>query len=64
MPIFEYKCRDCGHLTEVLERAGAKGKHACEKCGSRQMEKVLSVFGLGGGGGSTTCGPTGSSPFR
>ena len=64
MPIFEYKCRDCGHLTEVLERAGTKGKHACEKCGSRQMEKVLSVFGLGGGGGSAACGPSGSSPFR
>jgi len=64
MPIFEYKCRDCGHLTEVLERPGAKEKHACEKCGSRQMKKVLSVFGLGGGSGSAACGSTGSSPFR
>jgi len=44
MPIFEYKCGDCGSVTEFLEKAGFKGKHACEKCKSNKMEKMLSTF--------------------
>ena len=24
MPIFEYRCNECGHVTEFLEKAGAK----------------------------------------
>ncbi len=63
MPIFEYKCNTCGHVTEVLEKAGSKKKHVCEKCGSTQMEKMLSVFRAsvpaGSTSGSGSC-PTGT----
>lgn len=44
MPIFEYRCSDCNHVTSFLEKAGARGPHACEACGSRQTEKCFSVF--------------------
>ncbi len=44
MPIFEYRCTDCGHVTEYLEAADAKGKHACESCGGRETEKEFSKF--------------------
>ena len=50
MPIFEYRCGKCGHLTAFLEKAGTKGRHACEECGSTQTEKVLSTFAAQSGG--------------
>ncbi len=44
MPIFEYKCRQCGHVTSFLEKAGAKGSHRCEKCQSGKTDKAFSTF--------------------
>ncbi len=44
MPIFEYRCDDCGHVTEFLEPANARRKHACEGCGSEAVSKVFSTF--------------------
>ena len=44
MPIFEYRCKECGHLTEFLEASGAGGPHACEECGSKKTEKAISAF--------------------
>jgi putative FmdB family regulatory protein len=42
MPIFEYACRDCGHEFETLVRSSDTA--ACAACGSRELEKKLSVF--------------------
>ncbi len=44
MPIFEYECAKCKHVTSFLEKAGAEGPHACEKCGSKKTEKLFSSF--------------------
>jgi len=64
MPIFEYRCKKCGQVTEVLEKAGAENKHKCANCGSEKMEKLLSTFGVGqnlsSSGGSC---PTGTCPL-
>jgi len=65
MPIFEYQCKKCGHVTEVLEKAGAKDKHTCAKCGSSEVVKLLSSFGVGRSGtssSSSSC-PTGTCPI-
>jgi putative FmdB family regulatory protein len=64
MPIFEYKCKACGHVTEVLERPGNKARHTCGKCGSPKVEKLLSAFGVGKGSSSAagSC-PTGTCPL-
>ncbi|WP_460167332.1 FmdB family zinc ribbon protein [Thermostilla marina] len=43
MPLFEYRCEDCGHVTEFLEKAGNTDEHTCEKCGSTRMMKLLSL---------------------
>ena len=53
MPIFEYQCKKCGHVTDFLEKAGAKKSHACEQCGSKATEKVFSTFAVKGGTPST-----------
>lgn len=64
MPMFEYRCKKCGHVTEVLERAGSRSRPTCEKCGSVQMEKLLAAFSVGKGrpSSSSSC-PTGTCPL-
>ena len=69
MPIFEYRCKECGHVTSFLESAGKAGEHVCEKCGSKDTEKVFSAFAVktsgvstGSSGSAPSC-PTGTCPF-
>ena len=66
MPLFEYRCKECGHLTEFLEKADAKAQHKCEECGSKKTDKILSAFSVGKGGSSGSAGascPTGTCPL-
>ena len=44
MPIFEYRCSECGQVTAFLEPAGRRGRHACEHCGSKSTRKMISTF--------------------
>ncbi|HEQ60869.1 MAG TPA: zinc ribbon domain-containing protein [Firmicutes bacterium] len=61
MPIFEYVCKDCGAAFELLIRGESdRESAACPRCGSRQMDKQFSVFGMSGvesrgGGGGSSC---------
>ncbi len=41
MPMFDYKCRGCGHLFEVLV-FGGQGV-ACPECASADVEKQLAM---------------------
>lgn len=54
MPIFEYKCGQCGHVTEVLTKSRKAAKPTCEKCGGSEMAKLLSGFAVGQGKSSAT----------
>lgn len=47
MPIFEYKCSQCGRISEFLETGGSKKARKCAHCGSRKLKKQLSVFAAG-----------------
>jgi len=47
MPIFEYRCTKCGHVSEVLIKGGRRRVPRCEKCGSRRTKKVFSSFAVG-----------------
>ena len=65
MPIFEYRCKKCGHVTSFLEKFNSRQAHACEKCGSKDTAKLLSTFSAKSGGASTdssSC-PTGTCPL-
>ncbi len=62
MPIFEYRCAKCGHITEFLEGIDSKGKHICEKCESDTLKKVMSVFSANVEGGSTSGDSSSSCP--
>lgn len=52
MPIYEYECRRCGDKTELLVRSG-DDLPRCHTCGSQEMEKLFSAFGLSSGGSFT-----------
>jgi putative FmdB family regulatory protein len=51
MPLFEYHCRDCGKRFEAF----VTGSHrpVCPSCKSEDLEKLVSVFGVGGPAGSS-----------
>lgn len=44
MPIFEYRCERCGHVSSFLEKSDSRRKHTCQECGSADTEKVFSTF--------------------
>ncbi|MDX8414776.1 FmdB family zinc ribbon protein [Intestinicryptomonas porci] len=43
MPIFEYKCKKCGKVFEVV-LTSSKRKPKCPACNSSALEKLISVF--------------------
>jgi putative FmdB family regulatory protein len=64
MPLYEYRCRDCGDRFEVLQRLG-EGPEAlsCRGCGVGSLEKQFSTFATAGspsvadgGRGAVDCG--------
>ncbi len=50
MPLFEYRCRDCEKRFEQFVLGDAKPR--CPSCEGRKVDKLLSVFAVGGGGGA------------
>jgi putative FmdB family regulatory protein len=46
MPIFEYHCKNCGQVSEILVGvARGESDTICPNCGSRELEKLLSAPG-------------------
>ncbi len=41
MPIFDFRCSQCGHGFELLVRAGESGR--CPDCNSEKVEKLMSA---------------------
>ena len=62
MPIFEYRCEDCGNRFDTFFRRAEdaeKDYPACGRCGSSRVRKLFSVIGLGGperSSGTDSCG--------
>ncbi|WP_371363581.1 hypothetical protein SRRS_44620 [Sporomusa rhizae] len=44
MPIYEYSCKECGKVVELLQKSGtANAGITCPECGQDTLAKVLSV---------------------
>lgn len=43
MPIYEYLCKVCGATSEFLIDVGKDENISCKKCGSTEMDRILSV---------------------
>jgi putative FmdB family regulatory protein len=63
MPIFEYRCSKCGHVTAFLEKADSSNPHVCEKCGSEKTDKMFSTFATKTAKGTSASCPTGTCPL-
>ncbi len=46
MPIYEYKCKSCGHGFSRLESMSAPKTTVCEKCEEKTAHRVFSVFAV------------------
>lgn len=44
MPLYEYRCQECKKESEILVQS-LNAKPDCPKCGSKKLEKLLSVIG-------------------
>ncbi len=42
MPLYEYQCRSCGDVSEVIQRMSDDPLSTCEKCGG-ELKKLLSA---------------------
>jgi len=60
MPVYDFKCADCGMLTEVLLRGEGGQGVRCPECGSEKMDKLVSAPSMIRTGrqepGTTCCG--------
>ena len=52
MPIYEYRCSECGHEMEKLQKIGDLPLTECPDCGQSALVKLVSAAGfrLKGGG--------------
>ncbi|WP_018881800.1 MULTISPECIES: FmdB family zinc ribbon protein [unclassified Thioalkalivibrio] len=52
MPIYEYQCKDCGEISEILQKISDPPATTCPECGADALTKQVSAAGfrLAGGG--------------
>jgi putative FmdB family regulatory protein len=74
MPIYEYRCPDCSHEFEEIQKMSADPVTLCPTCGKENVTKLLSAaafhlkgggwandnYGLKSGGGDSGGGDSGS----
>ena len=60
MPIYEYRCSECGRISEIFLRSVNTQNVQCPACGGYKMDKLLSAsYTLKAGAsapGTTCCG--------
>ncbi|MEX2261241.1 MAG: zinc ribbon domain-containing protein [Bryobacteraceae bacterium] len=55
MPIFEYRCDDCGNRFEKLvRRAAENGGTQCPSCGKEHVTQQFSTFAAHSNGGAAS----------
>ena len=62
MPLYDYRCRECGHVFEELVRTmPGPSVLECPNCGQMTALRQLSTFSTRSSGGTSTssasCGP-------
>ncbi len=43
MPIYEYKCENCGHQLEILQKISDAPATTCPACGQDSLRKMISA---------------------
>ena len=62
MPIYDYKCSDCEHQIEVIQKLSDEPRKLCPSCSKETLSKMVSApsFRLKGGGWYETDFKTGN----
>ena len=58
MPIYEYRCLECGTTFEKIVSLNTDSMD-CEKCNSSRVEKLFSAFAVQAGGSESFEAPSG-----
>ena len=58
MPIYEYRCQECGEKFEILQ--GINEIPACKNCGGSELTRLLSPINPIMGKGGSSSGSSGS----
>lgn len=59
MPLYEYRCEDCDHRFEILQRIGEGSDGlTCPDCGEEHLVKQFSTFAAAGTEGGMSAGST------
>lgn len=67
MPIYEFRCTDCGHIQEIIVTGSdAEVTMVCEECRGEDLERVLSQvnYSMGSSGSSKGRGNSACSTTR
>ena len=65
MPIFEFKCKNCGHIFEefVFSSNPDAGSIICPECSNKNTDKLMSAFSstvsASAASGASSCGSSG-----
>lgn len=65
MPIFEYSCKECGSVTEILTGVTSDVQEVkCEECGSKKLQRKISAANFAVKGAVTRAepAPCGAAP--
>jgi putative FmdB family regulatory protein len=46
MPIYEYRCADCGHELEAMQKLSEPTLTDCPACGKPALKKLISAAGF------------------
>ena len=46
MPFYEYRCNDCGHEFEAMQKMSAEPLKDCPECGHAALVKLVSAPGF------------------
>ncbi|HFE48309.1 MAG TPA: zinc ribbon domain-containing protein [Chromatiaceae bacterium] len=46
MPIYEYRCENCGHELEAMQKMADEPLKNCPECGKPALKKLISAAGF------------------
>ncbi|MDR3569250.1 MAG: zinc ribbon domain-containing protein [Syntrophobacteraceae bacterium] len=60
MPIYEFRCGNCGKVEEFILSGSREIEMKCGSCGSEEMERIISKsnYAMGSSGTSASAGPS------
>lgn len=67
MPIYEYRCKECGHKLEALQKLSDAPLLTCPSCGKDALSKLVSAAGFqlkGSGWYATDFKSSGTKPVE